>query len=269
MKTNIINLTKNERSNIRLFRAKGDKLMLPLFLAAMMWSALSIAHVQADALTGLYTQVAVGDPDFQGGYNAGGNLGNGLVQSQLGPDGLPVLSAAGINRLGTSSDMNLTTDELLWWSAGADPYVSLDLNPVQINAMPLNYGYPLQNWYPTGQTGDQNYYRTVHFVGTFTMASAGQITLSLQADDDAWGFIDGALATEFHYGDNAVVTSTDVSAGTHTLDLFYDDRFPTFDQMVFSSSVALSPVPEPGVISLFMAGMVSLIACGWRRQNQG
>lgn len=225
-------------------------------------------HSQADALTGYYTAVAVGDPDFYGGANATtiSVMGNGNVQSHLGPDGLPVLSANGIAALGSSSDMNATTHELLWWSPGSDPHVSLDPVPVQINSDPMNFGYPNVNWYVTGQTGDQNFFRSVHWEGTFHTASAGPISLSLTADDDAWLFIDGSLVTECHY--NTASSSPTMSAGTHSIDIFYDDRFPVYNQFVFSASVAMTPVPEPGAITLIAAGAFCLLVCGWRGQKQ-
>ncbi len=199
------------------------------------------ANALTNALTGFYTQVAEGDPDFDGGPNAGGTLATGMIASQLGPNGLPVLSTNGIKaRLGTSSDMDPTTHELLWWSAGAGPYVSLDLKPVQTNSMPLNWG--LVNFYPTGQTGDSSYFRSVHWQGTFTLTSAGSNTLFLQADDDVWVFIDRTLVAEDHYGSTSN-SKTAVSAGSHLIDVFYNDRFTGFDQIVFTSSIPLSPVP--------------------------
>jgi hypothetical protein len=268
MKTNknrLVCATAKLHSTISFPVFKRGKLVTTLFGLVMLGGMLSAASARADSLTGLYTQVAFGDPDFSGGYNAGGTLATGMVQSQLGPDGLPVLSAAGISRLGTSSDMNPTTDELLWWSPGVDPYVSLDQIPVQTNPMPMNYGFP-NPWYPTGQTSDQNFYRTVHFEGTFNLASAGSIALTLQVDDDAWLFIDGTLAAEDHYGYTSN-TSTPMSAGTHRMDVFYDDRFPQYDEMTLSSSVPLSPVPEPGTVTLFIAGFISLSAYGWQRLN--
>jgi len=258
-------LMANNHPGISLASLEGDKCGLKLFSVAMIWGVLSLAQVQADALTGLYTQVALGDPDFYGGANAGGPLAHGLVQSQLGPDGLPVLSATGISRLGTSSDMNATTHELLWWSAGADPYVSPDQIPVNIDSMPLNFGYPLQNWYPTGQTSDQSFFRTVHWEGTFNLASAGSLSLFLQTDDDGWLFIDGTLTTEYHYGDATAPVNTTASAGLHRIDLFYDDRAPTLDQVIFSASVPLSPVPEPGPVAVSILGLGVLMA----RSRQG
>lgn len=267
MKTNDP-LIADKHSSISLFSLEGDKLVLKFFSMAVMWGILSIAHVQADMLTGLYTQVALGDPDFYGGANAGGPLAHGLVQSQLGPDGLPVLSAAGITRLGTGPDMNATTHELLWWSAGADPYVSLDRIPVENDSMPLNFGFPLQNWYPTGQTSDQNFFRTVHWEGMFNLASAGPISLTLQTDDDGWLFIDGTLTTEYHYGDPTAPVNTTASAGLHRVDLFYDDRAPIFDQVIFSASVPLSPVPEPSPVAVSILGLGSLLACSLQGRRQ-
>src|SRR5215472_15719889 len=203
----------------------------------------------ASSLTGYYTQVAVGDPDFGGGTNVGGDiLSTGLIQSQLGPNGLPVLSAAGVARLGTSSDMNPTTQELLWWSPGFDPYVSLDTNAVQSNSMPFSYGYPKTDWYPTGHTDDNDFFRTVQWQGTFTLANAGSITLSLSVDDDAWVFIYGTLVAEDHYG-YASNTTNAMCAGQHTIIVFYDDRIPVYSQISFTSSVALSPARARGITS--------------------
>ncbi len=234
--------------------------ILLIALLAFGWFTL---HAQADALTGFYTQVAAGDPDFGGGANAGGILPVGMVQNQLGPDGLPVLSAGGIATLGTS-DLNPATGELLWWTPGqADPYVSSDLNPVEVDSMPLNFGYP-NPWYPTGQNSDESYFRTVHWEGTFDLATAGSLSLYLQVDDDAWLFVDGTLVNEDHYGYSSS-TTTDFSAGLHSIDVFYDDRFQEFDQIILTSSVTLSPVPEPGAITLFAVGAFGLLVCGWRR----
>jgi hypothetical protein len=240
----------------------GDCFLSPnrKFAACLGMALLILASVfsaRSDALTGFYTQIAVGDPDFVGGTNAGGILGTGLVESQLGPNGLPVLSTAGIARLGTALDMNSATHELLWWSAGADPFVSLDSNPVQTNSMPFTYGYPNVNWYPTGQTGDNNSYRAVHWRGTFNMADSDSISLHLAVDDDAWVFIDGTLVTENHYGYVSDI-SVPVSSGTHSIEMFYDDRFPIYDAVQFSSSVPLSVIAP--VMANFAATPISGVA---------
>ena len=223
------------------------------------------ADAQASALTGYYTAVAAGDPDFYGGVNAPviSIMSSGMVASQLGPDGLPVLSASGITALGSAADMN-ASHELLWWSAGKDPYVSLDPHPVSIDTLPFAFGYPNVNWYVTGQSSDQSYFRTVHWQGTFNMASVGQISLSMSVDDDVWVFIDGKMVTEDHYG-NAASASPTESAGKHSIDIFYDDRFPVYDGFNFSSSVTLSPVPEPGTVGLLVAGALSVLV--WKKRK--
>jgi hypothetical protein len=236
LRNNLRILGRNQENNDR---CRG---VAKSVLAALAVFAVAIS-VHASSMKGIYTQVAVGDPDFGGGANAGWILGTGLVETQLGPNGFPVLSASGISRLGTSADMDSTTHELLWWST-ENPHVSHDSIPVQIDSLPLNFGYPYVNWYPTGQNGDGNYFRTVQWQGTFTMPTNGSISLYVQVDDDAWVFIDGKMVAEDHYGYVSNTTNS-VSAGTHTLKLFYDDRLRVYDQIIFSSSVPLSPVPEP------------------------
>ena len=236
-----------------------------ILLIALLLSGCFTLHAQTSALTGYYTQVAAGDPDFGLGAVGGWILPDGLVQNQLGPDGLPVLTTLGIDTLGTT-DINPTTDELLWWSPGQnDPYVSYDLNPVEVDSLPMAFGYP-NPWYPTGQSDDESYFRTVEWEGTFNLATDDSISLDLSVDDDAWIFIDGTLVNEDHYGTTSD-TTTDLLAGDHTINIFYDDRIPEFDQFDLTSSVTLSPVPEPGVISLSAAGAFGLLVCGWRRQK--
>lgn len=253
----------NQPARISSCFRRGKILFIALLaLGALTLHAQTSAVVPASALTGFYTQVAAGDPDFGGSPEI---LPVGLVQSQLGPDGLPVLNATGISTLGTS-DINPTTDELLWWSPGAgDPNVSHDLNPVEVDTLPMSFGYP-NPWYPTGQTSDSSYFRTVHWAGTFDLATAGSISLDVSVDDDSWIYIDGTLDNEDHYGFNSD-TTTALSAGVHTINIFYDDRQPVYDAFNLTSSVTLSPVPEPGVVTLFVAGAFGLLVCGWRRQK--
>ena len=249
-------ITNQPARNSSYFRCGKFFLIASLALGAF------TLHAQPSALTGFYTQVAVGDPDFG---SAPEILPTGLVQSQLGPNGLPVLSAAGITTLGTS-DINLATDELLWWTPGGrDPYVSGDLNPVEVDSLPMSFGYP-NPWYPTGQSGDGSYFRSVHWEGTFDLATAGSISLDVSVDDDSWIYIDGTLVNEDHYGFESD-TTTALLAGGHNIDIFYDDRQPVYDSFNLTSSVTLSPVPEPGAASLFAAGAFGLLACGWRRQK--
>jgi hypothetical protein len=247
----------NQPGRISSYFRRGKILLIALL--AFGWFT---AYAQTSALTGFYTQVAAGDPDFG---SAPEILPVGLVQSQLGPDGLPVLTAAGIATLGTS-DINPTTDELLWWSPGQnDPYVSYDLNPVEVDSLPMAFGYP-NPWYPTGQSSDESYFRTVHWEGTFDLATAGSISLDVSVDDDSWIYIDGTLVNEDHYGFTSD-TTTDLSAGEHSINIFYDDRQPIYDAFNLTSSVTLSPVPEPGAVPLFAAGAFGLLVCGWHRQK--
>ena len=223
-------------------------------LIALVASSCFTLHAVPSALTGFYTQVAAGDPDFN---SAPTILPTGLVQSQLGPDGLPVLNATGISTLGTS-DIN-AAHELLWWSPGlGDTHVSSDLNPVEVDTLPFNFGYP-NAWYPTGQSSDSNYFRTVHWEGTFDLAGAGSIELKVGVDDDSWIYIDGTLVNEDHYG-FSTDTTTALPGGVHSINIFYDDRQTSFDAMDLTSSVPLSPIPEPTTLALLGIGGVAFFA---------
>jgi hypothetical protein len=88
----------------------------------------------------------------------------------------------------------------------------------------------------------------------------------MSSDDDAWLFVDGNLVAETHY-DGANPTAT-FSAGTHSIDIFYADRIPVYDSFALTFSVPLSPVPEPGAITLFAACAFCLLARASRRQKK-
>jgi len=238
---------------------------------ALLWAFGGASAVHADGVvTGYYFKVQENDPDF--GRGVDGGPVQGLVANTLGPDGLPVVTPFGRTYMGGSGPITQVNSkgELLWWSAGATPYVSVD--KVSVDALPLNFP---NNFYPTGQTNDLTYFRSVHWEGTFVTPASGQITLSLGSDDDSWVFIDGKLAID----DGGVKgldfvpnTITGLSAGTHTIDIFYDDRYPTDAGIEFNSSVTLSatPVPEPGGLSLaLVVGLVGFGAATWRRWRHG
>src|SRR5271156_5491645 len=81
---------------------------------ALLWPALA----RADTLTAYYYSVPnnnAQDPDFQGPITG---VVHGEVASQLGPDGLPVVTA-----IGQANNINMVNSqgEILWWTP-SPPY---------------------------------------------------------------------------------------------------------------------------------------------------
>jgi len=170
------------------------------------------------SLSGDYYAVPVSDPDF----NASGTGGvtTGLVQTTLGPDGLPVITAKAQQAGTTINDVN-AVGEIQWWSAPRAGVVQ----DFSAKADPLPFSF--NNFFPTGQADDSLTMRTVHWKGTITTTSAGTLIFDGAADDDLWVFVDNKLVVDNGGVKNfqaPVDVLLAVTAGSHTIDVFYADR---------------------------------------------
>jgi fibro-slime domain-containing protein len=233
---------------------------------------LASAHLPARAdgsLTGNYYKIPITHPDVQQGIDGGPLLG--LVESALGPDGLPVASAFGKTHAGGSgpiTDLN-ANGEILWWTPNQD---GIQFEKTQDDLLPLDFE---SNFFPDGAGNNERYFRAVHWNGTFDLASPGSINLGLGADDDAFVFIDGQLAVDdggvkaLAFVPNVI---TGLSAGSHTLDLFFADRHTVQSGIKFTADVTLNPgtpeVPEPGLMSLLGVAGISGAAFALRRRKR-
>ena len=220
--------------------------LLTLFVFSGSVCLLSQAHAQ---LSGDYYKVVNNgsNPDFETGLG-----GIGSVAATLGPNGLPVVTPA---FQGVLKDVN-ASGELLWWTAGGS--VSFEKN--QLDATPIQH---TAGFFPDGETSDNNFFRTVHWQGTFDLASPGTVTLGLGADDDAFIFVDNKLFVDNGgvHGLTYVPYVTDpLTAGKHKVDLFFADRYQSQSGIDFTANIQLNPaagVPEPGSVAMLMAGCLT------------
>ncbi len=243
--------------------SKPSRMSLIVLAYTMIALLFSFSLANASALTGDYYQIQwAGQPDMQQGID--GVRVTGLVQSSLGPNGLPVVSAFGATRVGGSGNITEVnaSNEILWWTPGQ---YGATFEKTQVDTLAFNFS---TNFFPDGQSNNGTYFRSVHWSGTFDLASPGTATFTLGADDDAWLFIDGQLAVDCG-GVKALLSAptlvAGLSAGTHTVDLFFADRNTVQSALQFSANVELQPVPEPMSMLLLGLGLVGLAGVSRRK----
>jgi fibro-slime domain-containing protein len=239
---------------------------------ALLWPALA----RASLLTASYYSVPnnnAQDPDFQGAVTG---LVQGEVQSQLGPDGLPVVTSLGAQNI----KMVNSQGEILWWTPSTTygiQFVGQANTSLPIND-PYMYVSNVPNNFSNSNANDNTQFLTAHFQGTFSTTLSGTYSLNSDSDDDTWVFIDGILVVDNGgvHGATDVITNFTLSAGAHTIDIFYADQHTTgavFDLNSFTgpdgNPVNLNPVaPEPASLTMLGLGALGLMGYGWRRKRK-
>ena len=215
------------------------------FLTALAFAGAACLPPQANAqLSGDYYKVK---NDGSNGDFDTGTGGVGSVRSILGPNGLPVITPAYV---GNIKDVN-SSGELLWWTAhGAVAFEKNELDPAPIQHT--------NGFFPDGETSNANYFRAVHWQGTFNLASPGTVTLGLGSDDDAFIFVDNTLFVDnggVHGLSYAPYITNPLTAGIHKVDLFFADRHQSQSGIDFTADIQLNPtaVPEPSAFALVCA----------------
>jgi hypothetical protein len=219
------------------------------------------------------TTSSASNSDFHTGNVPTGTNSSNFVQSSLS-GGMPVYNPTHNNLSGTvvaPNDVN-GSNVIEWWTPG-----TYGANTVAVTGnLPLNVstsaGSPTNMFPPdsTGNTNQAGFEETAILSGDFDLGSAGPVTFSIAADDDAFIFIDGTylggLGGIQAIGALTPFTSGTLSAGWHNVEIFYADQDEVAASLAFNDGgTPISATPEPGSLALLGTGVLGLAGTLRRR----
>lgn len=234
---------------------------LPLLAFATMTSATAFA----DSLSYTYYEILNTDPSY-GRLCCGGPYTIPEVLPTLGPNGLPMLNPAYPGNWPNLADLYPTPEgeEITWWDPALNPNV-IATPPGNTGTVTLPIDIPA-NFFPPNGTGSNDSLggMIAVYTGTLYAPTTELISFGIGSDDSSFAYLDGTLVCDdggvhaFSYG--SCVSPFDISAGDHTLELFYDDLNPVQAGLYFAVTTEGVTVtaPEPGSLTLLGIGLLGV-----------
>lgn len=189
------------------------------------------APYAAQVSVSYFLVAAQGDPDFRTARCC--FTATDIVQPMLGPQGLPLLSAAHAPGSGAAyivHDVN-ETGEIAWWTPG----------PTVRATGTATASLPFENrrFFPPNGAGadDRHGFQTAVLRGVIHIPLAEPVSFRIGADDAAFLYVDGVLLADLggiHPRRNLPQRTRTLAAGDHCFVLFYADLLPVQAQLFFA-----------------------------------
>lgn len=221
------------------------------------------------------TYYTIGETDKDANHLARGVFNN-EVQSQLGPDGLPVLNTAAYgctsncySSTGAPTDV-LANGEITYWSptlnnGGTGGTSDVTQTGTGIVTLPFNVS---SNFFPPNGTGssDFNGFQAAILSSTLNNLVAETISFTIGADDMAFAYLDGQIVCDLggvHGSTAGTCTTSTIAAGSHSLEVFFVDinnvqSGLNFNVTTQDVTTAPNSVPEPSTFPLLSLGLAVL-----------